>query len=211
MDRDLWYKLCIWRPTRPPYSLVSMKANSTFTKTLATFLILGACAYGGYLLVRGSDIVMPSLFQPSTGVRLIMNMEGFRFTQSENGRVSWRMQARNADLFENKEAQLREIEIVFSNPDSKEAALLGDTGTMDTISGNASIRRGSREVRIVTSDGYLLTTNSLFWKAGERLVWTSDPFKLLGSEIYLEGIGITANVDMRTLVVKDNVKAVLQN
>jgi LPS export ABC transporter protein LptC len=188
-----------------------MKVNSTFSKILGAFIILGACAYGGYLLVRGSDMSMPSLLQPTTGVRLIMNMEGFRFTQSENGRVSWRMKARNADLFENKEAQLGEIEIVFSNPDNKEAALLGDTGTMDTTSGNASIRRGSREVRIVTSDGYLLTTNSLFWKAGERLVWTADPFKLLGSEIYLEGVGITANVDMRTLVVKENVKAVLQN
>ena len=81
---------------------------------------------------------------------------------------------------------------------------------MDTGSGNASIRRDTQEVRIVTSDGYLLTTNSLFWKAGERQVWTSDPFKLLGSEIYLEGVGITANVDMRTIVVKNNVKAVLQ-
>ena len=29
-------------------------------------------------------------------------------------------------------------------------------------------------------------------------------------EIYLEGIGFTANVDMRSIVVKDNVKAVLQ-
>jgi LPS export ABC transporter protein LptC len=184
--------------------------NRTFFKALATFLILGACAYGGYLLVRRTDVSMPSLFQAPPGVRLLMSMDGFQFAQSENGRVSWRMQAKNADLYENKEARLNEIEIVFKNPDNREATVLGDTATMDTASGDASIRGSSREVRIVTSDGYLLTTNSLFWKAGERLVWTSEPFKLLGSEIYLEGVGITANVDMRTLVVKDNVKAVLQ-
>jgi len=99
---------------------------------------------------------------------------------------------------------------VFNNPENREARLFGDSGTMDTTSGNASIRGGSREVRIVTSDGYLLTTSSLNWKAGERIVWTEEPFKLLGSEIYLEGVGITADVDMRTLVVKDHVKAVLQ-
>jgi len=187
-----------------------VKVNRTLFKALATFLFLGACAYGGYLLVRGTDISMPVLFQHPPGSRLLMSMDGFRFAQSESGRVAWRINAKNADLFENKEALLKQIEIVFKNPDNKEATLFGDAGTMDTTSGNASIRRGSREVRIVTSDGYLLTTSSLFWKAGERLVRTADPFKLLGSEIYLEGVGMTANVDMRTLVVKDDVKAVLQ-
>ncbi len=187
-----------------------MKTIITFIKILATFLIVGACVYVGYLIIRGKDISMPSLFQPLSGPRLLMSMDGFRFAQSENGRVSWRMNARNADLYENKEAQLKDMEIVFENPDNREATLLGDTGTLDTASGNASIRRSLRDVRIATSDGYVLTTNSLFWKAGERLVWTSDPFKLLGSEIYLEGVGVTANVDMRTIVVKSNVKAVLQ-
>jgi len=187
-----------------------MMERKKFLKVLSTFLFLIASLYGGYLLFRGADIAMPALFQPAPGTRLLMSMDGFRFTQSENGRVSWRMSSRSADLFENKEAQLKDIEIVFKSPDRKEASLLGERGTMDTATGNASIRRGGREVRIVTSDGYLLTTNSLYWKAGERLVRTPDPFKLLGREIYLEGRGLSANVDMRTLMVDSNVKAVLQ-
>ncbi len=187
------------------------KVKRAITRTLATLLIATACIYGGYLLVRETtEISMPSLLQPTAGVRKLMSMEGFRFSQSENGRISWRMNAQNAELFENKEAQLKGIEIDFKSPDNREATLFGDLGTMDTETGNASIRRASQDVRIVTSDGYQLTTASLFWKAGQRLVWTSDPFKLLGSEIYLEGVGITANVDMRTIVVKDHVKAVLQ-
>ena len=62
----------------------------------------------------------------------------------------------------------------------------------------------------MTSDGYLLTTNSLNWNAGERVVRTTDPFKLLGREIYLEGRGISAKVDDNTIEVDNNVKAVLQ-
>jgi hypothetical protein len=62
----------------------------------------------------------------------------------------------------------------------------------------------------VTSDGYLLTTDSLSWKAGERVVRTADPFNLLGREIYLEGRGVSAKVDSNTIVVDNNVKAVLQ-
>lgn len=181
-----------------------------FFKVSAAVLIITAIALGGYFLLRETDITMPSLFRPAAGARLLMSMDGFRFIQSENGRVSWRMNARSADLYENKEAQLRDFKMVFTSPESKETTILGETGTMDTSNGNASIRRVTHEVKVITSDGYLLTTDSLFWKAGDRVVWTADPFKLLGSEIYLEGVGISANVDMRTIMVKNNVKAVLQ-
>jgi LPS export ABC transporter protein LptC len=187
-----------------------MRFGVNFVKVIAAVLVIVAIAFGSYLLMRGTDITMPSLFHPVPGARLVMSMDGFRFTQSENGRVSWRMDARNADLYENKEAQLQDIKIVFKSPENKESTILGETGTMDTTSGNASIRRVTREVRVITSDGYLLTTDSLYWKSGERVVWTADPFKLLGSEIYLEGTGISANVDMRTIMVKNDVKAVLQ-
>ncbi len=189
---------------------VCMKAIIIAIRVLAVILTIGACVYGGYLILQGTEITMPSLFQPPSGTRLLMSMEGFKFVQSENGRVSWRMNAQKAELYENKEAQLKDLEIVFNNPDNREATLLGETGTLETESGNASIRRILKDVRIATSDGYLLTTNSLFWKAGEHLIWTPDPFKLLGSEIYLEGVGMTANVFMRTVAVKNNVKAILQ-
>jgi LPS export ABC transporter protein LptC len=190
--------------------LFAMKVIVRFFKILAVLLILSALLYSGYVLLRGADITMPTLFNPVPGERLLMSMEGFRFAQSENGRVSWRMNARSANLYASKEAQLKDIEIVFITPDKKEAALIGDVGIMDTVTGNASVRRDSHEVRVVTSDGYLLTTDSLTWKASDRLVLTPDPFKVLGSEIYLEGRGLTANLDMRMIVVNNNVKAVLQ-
>jgi len=181
-------------------------------KILTSIIILTAVISGGYFLMRGKNLSMQTLFHPASGERLLISMEGFKFLRSENGVIAWRMNAKNADLYENKEALLKDIEIIFTSSahDKKEATLLGESGTMDTVNGNASIRRGTRDVRVATSDGYLLTTNSLSWNAGERIVWTRDPFKLLGKEIYLEGIGISADVDMRKILVKDNVKAVLQ-
>jgi LPS export ABC transporter protein LptC len=183
----------------------------TFTKILAVLFIAGACIYGGYLLIGGgAEIPIPAMLPPPKGPRIIMSMENFTFAQSDKAGSEWVLNASTADLYENKEAQLKEVRIVFKNPDKKEATVIGDLGTMDTGSGNASLRRSTDEVRVVTSDGYLLTTDSLFWKAGERQVWTTDPFKLLGSEIYLEGVGMTADVNMRTILVNNNVKAVLQ-
>ncbi len=177
---------------------------------LGSILVLIVALYSAYVLLRGTDRVMPALFQPPAGNRLLMSMEGFRFVETENGRVSWRMIAGSADLYESKEAQLKNVEITFVAPDSREARLLGEVATLDTVTGDASIRRGIREVRIVTSEGYLLTTNSLFWRAGERILRTADPFKLLGSELYLEGQGLSGNADMLTIEVDQHVKAVLQ-
>ena len=186
-----------------------MKLKKAF-KRAALLLVLGLSVYGGYLAIRGADITMPSLFHPAAGARLLMSMDGFRFVQSEDGRVAWQMDAASADLYENKEARLKDIAIVYNDPGRGEVRLLGETGTMDTSTGNASVRRGARDVRVVTSDGYLMTTNSLFWRAGDRIIRTPDPFKLLGREIYLEGRGFSANMDMRKVEVEANVKAVLQ-
>jgi len=181
-----------------------------FLAVLSLFIALAAVLYGSYLFLRDADITMPSLFSPATGKRLFISMDGFRLTQSEGGRVSLRVQAGKAELFENKEAQLKDIELIFNNPDGRTAALIGETGVMDMISGNGTVRRGAREVRIITSDGYLMTTDSLLWKAKERVIRTADPFKVLGKEIYLEGKGFSADVDMRKMLVDSNVKAVLQ-
>ena len=171
---------------------------------------LGAALYFSYRVLRDTGFSVPALFRPSAGKRVVISMEGFRLVETEQGRVVWSVQARHADLLDSKEAQLREVEAVFNNPDGRTAALIGEQGTLDTVSGNASIRRGAREVRIVTSDGYLMTTDSLSWKAKDRMVRTNDPFKVLGREIYMEGKGITADVDLGEVSVDDNVKAILQ-
>lgn len=182
-------------------------------RILTLSLVLGTLAallYGSAALLHEADRAIPALFRPAPSKRLLIRMEGYRFSQTESGRVAWRMNAREADLYENKEARLKDIEIVFSAADGKTAALIGDLGTMDTVSGNASIRRGGHDVRIVTSEGFLMTTDSLSWKAGERVVRTKDPFKVLGKEIYFEGTGLDADVDMQKVAVDSNVKAVLQ-
>lgn len=177
---------------------------------LITAGVVAGLSAGAYYLVQVRHLTMPALFTPPPGPRLLISMAGFRVAQSEDGRVTWRASARTADLYENKEAVLQDIEILFTDPGKGETALRGEKGTIDTTSGNASVRGVSREVRVATSDGYLLTTNSLTWKAGDRLVKTADPFKLLGPDLYLEGRGVVANVNLRRMTVEKDVKAVFQ-
>jgi lipopolysaccharide export system protein LptC len=188
----------------------ALKARRSFIAVLFVALVLFALISGGRLLFRKAEIAMPSFFRPASPSRLLMSMDGFRFVQYESGKAPWRMEARQADLYENKEARLRDIEIEFKSADERTVTLLGEEGTLDTESGNAAIHRGNRDVRVVTSDGYLMTTASLLWESGERLVRTADPFKLLGARIYLEGKGLSADTELREISVDKHVKAVLQ-
>jgi LPS export ABC transporter protein LptC len=177
---------------------------------LVVLALIAGLLFGSYRVLRDADFSVPAILRPSQAKRVLISMEGFRMVQSEGGRTAWSLTARIADLFERRDAQLRDVEIVVSNPEGRKAALIGENGTMDTETGNASVRRGAREVRIVTSDGYLVTTDSLFWRAADRIVRTKDPFKVLGQEIYIEGTGMSADVDMRKVTVESDVKAVLQ-
>lgn len=163
-----------------------------------------------HFFMGSTNIPSAIIFRPPAQSRLLISMDGFRFAQFENGAVAWRMTANQADLYENKEAQLRMIEVDFRGSGLRRLALIGDRGTLNTVTGDAAISRGASDVRILTSDGYLLTTASLLWSASESLVRTSEPFKLLGSAIYLEGKGFSANTDLQQIAVKKNVKAVLQ-
>lgn len=186
-----------------------MKYRKRLVVLTITAIISGILA-GGYFLFHRADIAVPSFLRPPSASRILMSMDGFRFSQLDGSDVPWSMDAQHADLYENKEARLKEIEIVFTGSDARTVALLGDEGILDTETGNATIRRGSRDVRVVTSDGYLLTTASLRWESGNKLVRTAAPFKLLGSGIYLEGKGISADTELHTIEVNSNVKAVLQ-
>ena len=56
----------------------------------------------------------------TTTAGAFVSMDGFHLTQSEKGKVSLRMSASTADLFDNKEVRLKEIEVVFTGPESFE-------------------------------------------------------------------------------------------
>lgn len=173
-------------------------------------LLVLASVYGIFSLLRGREIKVAEILRPRPGARLLMAMEGFSSAMSEGDRVVWSMRAGTADLYENREARLHDIKIEYAASARGRVSLISDIGSMDMESGDAVLRSESREVRVVTADGYLLTTRFISWHAGAREVRTSDFFKLLGREIYLEGKGMTANLDEQTVVVNENVKAVLQ-
>ena len=207
----LWYLLCIWRPNGPPYVLKDMRSLISIIKILSIVAIVALFLYGGFYVMKEADVAVPLVFQPIAGVRKVMSLDAYTFVRSENGRIAWRLQAKTADLLDNKEARLHDLQIDFSDPgDEKHARLTGDIGSLNTENGNATVRRENEDVRIVTSDGYVLTTTALSWNAGKRTISSDEPFKLLGSEIYLDGRGITANVDMQSIEVNEHVKAVLQ-
>lgn len=184
-----------------------MNLRKQFIAILAGILLLSAILSS--LLYRKTELTLPNFLRTYKQTKVLMSMQGFRFMQFEKNEVPWKMEARLADLYENKEARMNDVMIEFSGAGSRVVSLLGEEGTLNTTSGDAVIRRRERDVRIVTSDGYLLRTSSLTWNSRDRNVSTHDPFNLLGDTIYLEGRGLKADTNLRMLTVNDRVKAVL--
>jgi len=87
-----------------------------FFSVLVLFCVLAGVLYGSYRLLRDVDFSIPSLFRPAPGKRLLISMDGFRFAQTEDGRVSWRINSSRTDLFESREARLKDVEIQFLEP-----------------------------------------------------------------------------------------------
>ena len=82
-----------------------------FFAVLAFFIVLAAFLYGSYLFLRDVDIKMPALFRPAPGKRLFISMDGFRLTQTEDGRVSWRMNASADRSVRGVKRQVKGVEI----------------------------------------------------------------------------------------------------
>lgn len=191
--------------------MYSLSHNTTRRILLILFLVaLLSLALAINVFFRKVEISMPSFFRPALESRLLMSMEGFRFDQLAEHSTPCIVQARRADLYESREARMHDIDILLNTDGKQNVSLIGDEGTLNMANGNALVRKGEREVRVVTSDGYLLTTSSIRWESAERIVKTNDTFKLLGNDIYLEGKGFSADTALHAMSVNGDVKAVLQ-
>ncbi|MGE5856538.1 MAG: hypothetical protein ACM34C_08230, partial [Syntrophaceae bacterium] len=107
-----------------------MKVRKQFIAFLAIVLILVAILTSR--LYRKAELSLPNFLRPYSQTRVLMSMQGFRFAQFEQDATPWRMEARHADLYENKEARMRNVEIVFSGTESRVVTLFGEEGTLNT-------------------------------------------------------------------------------
>jgi LPS export ABC transporter protein LptC len=120
--------------------------------------------------------------------------EGFSYTRNTDGRVEWEIKAKQADYLESRQiAEFKMVEAVFYDKNNQTVRLNGKTGRyfVDT----QDIEVGG-DVRIVTSMGYTLTTETLKYTQADQTIRSA-------SQAFVHGEGVAMSCDQVVLAVPD--------
>jgi LPS export ABC transporter protein LptC len=172
---------------------------------LALSIVLAA--FLGYLLFTRSDSASTTrTIPPGGGDQADARIQGFTFTQTKGDIVQWKVEAQQAQLFDNqKRAVLSHVQITLYGVQGKELMLTGEEGTLDTETKNFML--ANREVPIVveTDSGYIIRTNHLNWIDKQREIQTSDPVTINGHGLQITGRGLLGKLDLEVFQVLDDV------
>ncbi len=140
-----------------------------------------------------------------------MTMDNFHFTQTGKGKIDWEVKSGKARLFkkENK-AVLENVEAVFTTSQGIRLELKGDEGLFNTESHDVFIRKKNHEIKIISSNGYTMTTDSLSWDNKKRVVATDDFVLIEGKDLRIKGKGFRINAVSQELEVLSDVEAVIK-
>ncbi|MEK7850335.1 MAG: LPS export ABC transporter periplasmic protein LptC, partial [Deltaproteobacteria bacterium] len=96
---------------------------------------------------------------------------------------------------------------VFYGEKGKRMELVGDNGEIFNDTNDITV---SGNVKITTSDGYLFRADSLRYSSEKKVVTTESKVFIKGKGLEIEGIGMSADIERNTALIKSGVKAVLE-
>lgn len=140
-----------------------------------------------------------------------MTMDNFHFTQTGKDKIEWEVRAARAKLFkdENK-AVLDDMTAAFVTPQGIRLELKGDEGIFNTDSHDMYIRKRDNQIRVISSNGYTMQTDSLFWNNKKRMVITEDAVLIEGPQLKVKGRGFRINAVSQQLEVLADVEATIK-
>jgi len=137
-----------------------------------------------------------------------IELEGVRFTQTENGAVLWYLTAAKAQLFEDKGyVILHNIGVKFIEGGEREVLVHGKKGRLEiekkdfTLEGN---------VIVTSSDGMSFESEHLIWNSGAKLIEVDSPVKITKGNTSISSSSLKANSNLEKVWVKGNVETVIQ-
>lgn len=166
---------------------------------LATFLI--------YLLFVNSDSA-PTSQSPVPGAieSADAKISDFTFTQTKGDVVQWRVQAKQARLFESeKRAVLSNVEVTLYGQAGKDVTVTGDEGALDTATKNFVLANRTDPLTIATGSGYMIYTNHLAWTDATKVIQTDDPVRIVGNGLEIAGRGFLGHTESEEFEVLDDV------
>jgi lipopolysaccharide export system protein LptC len=150
----------------------------------------------------------PSRRVPSVSVAILpqsadAGLREFSFIESKDGQVDWKIQARNAQVFDaESKAVLSDVKVTLVDAHGVQMTVEGDDGTINTGSKDFVLSKRSGELALVFRDGYTIYTPSVAWVNTERRFWTDEQVRIVGPSLQVTGQGMDALLNTREMRIR---------
>jgi lipopolysaccharide export system protein LptC len=164
-------------------------------------------AFLGYLLYTRSESASTARpLRTDSAEQADARIQGFTFTQTKGDMVQWRVEARQARLYEEqKRAILSDVQITLYGVQGKELMFGGEEGTLETDTKNFMLANRDHPIKITTESGYVIRTNHLNWIDQRGEIQTSDPVAIDGHGLQITGRGLLGKLNAEIFQVLDDV------
>ncbi|OGP61888.1 MAG: LPS export ABC transporter periplasmic protein LptC [Deltaproteobacteria bacterium RBG_13_47_9] len=127
-----------------------------------------------------------------------MRLEKIRFVEDKQGRRTWELEAKQIHQYQDQDLMvLKEVKVTFYSKDGRVFVVSGEEGKFYQGSKNLEL---VGNVKLTSSDGYQLKTQSVSYHHSDKKVTTSDLVEIEGDQMRLVGKGML--VDMETKIFK---------
>ncbi len=149
--------------------------------------------------VRTAKKTLPAIVAEVTSEDGKLALNNFEYRDVKEGNARWTVRAATATYFEDrKKTVLEQVKAVFFPKNGGKVELTGDRGVLYTDTSNMEIRGN---VRVISDEGYVLTTDRLLYDRDKELIHTEAELIVTGQGVTLKGQGMRLEIANRSVSI----------
>lgn len=134
-----------------------------------------------------------------------VTLQSIRLVENRGGRTEWELYAEESQTFKDKNITiLRGVSAVFYPEGQPIIRIKGKQGRLRTDTRDMVLQG---DVVVQSGSGYTLKTQELKYSSRDRLVNTEKPVELVQEGLTVRGVGLSAAIDEKTIIVHRDVRA----
>lgn len=179
-------------------------------RSLVGVIILGSLSLVGVLVWR--TLTPPSMEKTSPAkpdASADLKLDRVHYTETREGVKEWELEATSAVYRkEGDTVMLEKIRATFYGKNQESYHLIGEKGKFNTQTKVIEVFGG---VKIDSSNGYHMRTQSLTYQADQKELHTSDPVELEGPSMRVEGVGMIVELNRERVKILQGVTTTLSS
>ena len=171
---------------------------------LAVLTVMASIFYKNLNLMTPKEIVK-DLLDPAAE----FSLQNPHFVETSGDRVVLEVDADKAFYYQGeKKVKLENPKAVFYGAMGKKTLVTARQGLIDSETNDVHL---SEDVYLTSPEGYLLKTDSLYYKKEKQLITSESPVELIGDGFKVKGVGLKVKMGREKFTIFKDVEAVFES